>query len=61
MTKDRRPLWGCSDCDITRRSYCVGASDWPDGILRGEGPNCPECGGVMDLLEDPADRKESEQ
>jgi hypothetical protein len=41
--------WEC-DCGLTKLSDPVAGTDWPDGVLRAVGPDCPECGCPMDFI-----------
>lgn len=50
---DGLPTWECADCGIGRQCCCPAATDWPDAVLRGEAPNCPDCECPMDLIDDP--------
>lgn len=46
------PTWECPDCDRRRVCDPLAGDDWPDGVLRAVGPDCPECGCPMDCVDD---------
>jgi hypothetical protein len=46
------PLFSCADCGTSRTCDWLAGDDWPDGVLRGVGPDCPECECPMTLVSD---------
>jgi hypothetical protein len=49
------PLFECADCGVERECDWLAGDDWPDGVLRGVPPDCPECDNPMQFISDEAD------